>query len=158
MSRVLELRFKRDWSHWKAKTWGYKFSEGRRTQFCPQDSQNCSSTNQSYCLIPRISIIAQSFYRMKPIELVELKVQLQELLDKGFIWPSNSPCGAPVLFVKKKDGTLRLCIDNHQLNKVTVNNKYPLPWIDDLFDQLKGVRVFSKIDLRFGYHQLRIKE
>jgi len=64
---------------------------------------------------------------MKPIELVELKVQLQELLDKGFIWPSNSPCGAPVLFVKKKDGTLRLCIDNHQLNKVTVNNKYPLP-------------------------------
>jgi hypothetical protein len=77
--------------------------------------------------IPGISTIAQSSYRMKPMELVELKVQLQELLDKGFIGPSNSPCGAPVLFVKKKDGTLRLCIDYHQLNKVMVNNKYPLP-------------------------------
>jgi len=92
------------------------------------------------------------------MELVELKVQLQELLDKGFIRPSNSPWGAPILFVKKKDGTLRLCIDYHQLNKVTVKNRYPLPRIDDLFDQLKGARVFSKIDLRSGYHQLRIKE
>ena len=91
------------------------------------------------------------------MELVELKVQLQELLDKGFIRPSNSPWGAPILFVKK-DGTLRLCIDYHQLNKVTVKNRYPLPRIDDLFDQLKGARVFSKIDLRSGYHQLRIKE
>jgi hypothetical protein len=71
---------------------------------------------------------------MAPIEMVELKVQLQELLDKGFIWPSNSPWGAPVLFVKKKDGTLRLCIDYRQLNKVTVKNRYPLPRIDDLFD------------------------
>jgi hypothetical protein len=95
---------------------------------------------------------------MAPMELAELKVQLQELLDKGFIWPSNSPWGAPVLFVKKKDGTLRLCIDYRQLNKVTVKNRYPLPRIDDLFDQLKGARVFSKIDLRSGYHQLRIKE
>jgi len=92
------------------------------------------------------------------MELAELKVQLQELLDKGFIWPSNSPWGAPVLFVKKKDGTLCLCIDYRQLNKVTVKNKYPLPQIDDLFDKLKGVKVFSKIDLRSGYHQLRIKE
>jgi len=92
------------------------------------------------------------------MELVELKVQLQELLDKGFIRPSNSPWGAPVLFVKKKDGTLHLCIGYHQLNKVTVKNRYPLPRIDDLFDQLKGARVFSKIDLRSGYHQLRIKE
>ena len=92
------------------------------------------------------------------MELAELKVQLQELLDKGFIRPSNSPWGAPVLFVKKKDGTLRLCIDYRQLNKVTVKNRYSLPQIDDLFDQLKGARVFSKIDLRSGYHQLRIKE
>jgi hypothetical protein len=95
---------------------------------------------------------------MAPMELAELKVQLQELLDKGFIRPSNSPWGAPVLFVKKKDGTLRLCIDYRQLNKVTVKNRYSLPQIDDLFDQLKGARVFSKIDLRSGYHQLRIKE
>jgi len=92
------------------------------------------------------------------MELAELKVQLQELLDKGFIQPSNSLWGAPVLFVKKKDGTLHLCIDYHQLNKVTVKNRYPLPRIDDLFDQLKGARLFFKIDLRSGYHQLRIKE
>jgi hypothetical protein len=95
---------------------------------------------------------------MAHIELAELKIQLQELLDKEFIRPSNSPWKAPVLFVKKKDGTFRLCIDYHQLNKVTVKNKYLLPWIDDLFDQLKGARVFSKIDLRLGYHQLRIRE
>jgi hypothetical protein len=86
------------------------------------------------------------------MELAELKVQLQELLDKGFIRPSNLPWGAPVLFVKKKDGTLHLYIDYRQLNKVTVKNRYPLPRIDDLFDQLKGARVFSKIDLRSGYH------
>ena len=104
--------------------------------------------------IPGVSPIAQSPYRMAPMELAELKVQLQELLDKGFIWP----LGAPVLFVKKKDGILHLCIDYRQLNKVTVKNRYPLPRIDDLFDQLKGARVFSKIDLRSGYHQLRIKE
>ena len=95
---------------------------------------------------------------MAPVELAELKVQLQELLDKGFIRPSNSHWGALVLFVKKKDGTFRLCIDYRQLNKVTVKNKYPLPQIDDLFDQFKGAQVFSKIDLRSGYHQLRIKE
>ncbi|KAL5803527.1 hypothetical protein ACOSQ4_031832 [Xanthoceras sorbifolium] len=84
--------------------------------------------------------------------------ELSELLDKGFIRPSVSPWGAPVLFVKKKDGSLRLCIDYRQLNKLTVKNKYPLPRIDDLFDQLRGACVFSKIDLRTGYHQLRIKE
>ena len=95
---------------------------------------------------------------MAHIELAELKIQLQELLDKDFIRPSNSPWKALVLFVKKKDGTFRLCIDYRQLNKVTVKNKYLLPWIDDLFDQLKGARVFSKIDLRLGYHQLRIRE
>ncbi|CAH9102252.1 unnamed protein product [Cuscuta epithymum] len=97
-------------------------------------------------------------YRMAPAELNELKTQLQELLDNGFIRPSHSPWGAPVLFVKKKDGTLRMCIDYRQLNKVTIKNRYPLPRIDDLFDQLRGATVFSKIDLRSGYHQLKIKE
>ena len=91
-------------------------------------------------------------YRMAPLELKELKLQLQELLEKGFIRPSVSPWGAPVLFVKKKDGTLRLCIDYRQLNKLTIKNKYLLPRIDDFFDQLKGPSIFSKIDLRSGYH------
>ncbi|KAL0537039.1 hypothetical protein IC582_026007 [Cucumis melo] len=102
--------------------------------------------------------ISRAPYRMAPAELKELKVQLQELLDKGFIRPSVSPWGAQVLFVKKKDGSMRLCIDYRELNKVTVKNRYPLPRIDDLFDQLQGATVFSKIDLRSGYHQLRIKE
>ncbi|KAL0534190.1 hypothetical protein IC582_028475 [Cucumis melo] len=102
--------------------------------------------------------ISRAPYRMAPAELKELKVQLQELLDKGFIRPSVSPWGAPVLFVKKKDGSMRLCIDYRELNKVTVKNRYPLPRIDDLFDQLQGATVFSKIDLRLGYHQLRIKD
>uniref|UniRef100_A0A2N9EHF1 Integrase catalytic domain-containing protein n=1 Tax=Fagus sylvatica TaxID=28930 RepID=A0A2N9EHF1_FAGSY len=92
-----------------------------------------------------------------PAELKELKEQLQELLDKGFIRPSVSPWGAPVLFVKKKDGSMRLCIDYREINRVTVRNKYPLPRIDDLFDQLQGAQIFSKIDLRSGYHQLKIK-
>ena len=94
-------------------------------------------------------------YRMAPLELKELKLQLQELSEKGFIRPSVSPWGEPMLFVKKKDGTLRLC---RQLNKMTVKNKYLLPRTDDLFDQLKGASVFSKIDLRSRYHQLRIKD
>ena len=97
-------------------------------------------------------------HRMAPIELQELRVQLQELLDKGFIRPSTSPWDAPVLFAKKKDKTLRLCIDYRQLNKVTIKNWYPLPRIDDLFDQLSGELVYSKIDLRTGYHQLRVRE
>ena len=86
-------------------------------------------------------------YRMAPMELKELKFQLQELLEKGFIHLSVSPWGAPVLFIKKKDGTLWLCVDYRKLNKMTVKNKYPLPRIDDLFDQLKGASFFSKIDL-----------
>ena len=97
-------------------------------------------------------------YRMAPLELKELKLLLQELLEKGFIRSSVSQWGDPVLFVKKKDGTLRLCIDYRQLNKLMVKNKYPLPRIDDLFDQLKGANIFSKIDLRSGYNQLRIKD
>ena len=84
---------------------------------------------------------------MAQVELKELKLQLQELLEKRFIRPSVSPWGAPVLFVKKKDGILRLCIDYRQLNKLTIKNKYPLPRINDLFDQLKGASIFSKIDL-----------
>ena len=91
-------------------------------------------------------------------ELTELKIQLQELLDKGYITLSVSPWGAPVLFVRKRDGTLRLCIDYMQLNKVTIKNKYPLPHINDMFDQVGGSKILSKIDLWSGYHQIRIKE
>ena len=95
---------------------------------------------------------------MAPLELKELNIQLQELQSKGFIRPSTSPWDAPILFVKKKDGSLRLCVDYRKLNRVTVKNKYSLPQIDDLFDQLCGACYFSKIDLRSGYHQLRIQE
>ncbi|KAK4382169.1 Transposon Ty3-G Gag-Pol polyprotein [Sesamum angolense] len=108
--------------------------------------------------IPGAAPISITPYRMAPLELKELKKQLEELLDKGFIRPSISPWGAPVLFVKKNDGSMRLCIDYRQLNRITIKNKYPLPRIDDLLDQLKGVTVFSKIDLRSGYWQLRVEE
>ena len=91
-------------------------------------------------------------------KMVELKIQLKEMMDKGYIQPSVSPWGTPTLFVKKKDGTLRLCIDYRQLNKKTIKIKYPLPRIDDLFDQLGGASIFSKIDLRSRYHQVRIKD
>ncbi|GJZ52967.1 putative reverse transcriptase domain-containing protein [Tanacetum coccineum] len=96
-------------------------------------------------------------YRLAPSKMQELSNQLQELSDRGFIRPSTSPWGAPVLFVKKKD-YLRMCIDYRKLNKLTVNNRYPLPRIDDLFDQLQGSSVYSKIDLRSGYHQLRVRD
>ena len=109
-------------------------------------------------LHPGTSPISMTPHRMTPVELQELRVQLQELLDKGFIRSSTSPWGAPVLFEKKKDKTLRLCIDYRLLNRVTIKNRYPLPRIDDLFDQLRGARVYSKIDLRTGYHQLRVRE
>ena len=109
-------------------------------------------------VVQRTTPISREPYLMTPTELKELKTQLQELLDKGFIRPSVSPWGAPVLFVKKKDSTLWMCIDYRQINKVTVKNKYPLPRIEDLFDQLKGASVFSKIDLRSRYYQLRVKE
>ncbi|XP_060974274.1 uncharacterized protein LOC133039400 [Cannabis sativa] len=109
-------------------------------------------------LIPGAEPVSKAPYRMAPAELKELKIQLQGMLDLGFTRPSVSPWGAPVLFVKKKDGTLRMCIDYRELNKLTIKNKYPLPRIDDLFDQLQGKTVFSKIDLRSGYHQLRIRE
>jgi hypothetical protein len=108
--------------------------------------------------VPGAAPVSKTPYRMSTPELKELQMQLEELLKKGYIRPSVSPWGAPILFVKKKDGTLRLCIDFRQLNKYTIKNKYPLPRIDDLFDQLRGEKIFSKIDLRSGYHQVRIKE
>ena len=109
-------------------------------------------------LRPSTSPISMTPHRMTPVELQELRVQLQELLDKGFIRPSTSSWGALVLFAKKKDESLRLCIDYRQLNRVTIKNRYPLPRIDELFDQFRGARVYSKIDLRTGYHQLRVRD
>jgi hypothetical protein len=108
-------------------------------------------------LVPGTAPIFKRPYRMAANQLTELKEQLQELLDKGYIRSSASPWGALIIFVPKKDGTQRMCVDYHSLNEVTIKNKYPLPRIDDLFDQLKGESVFSKIDLRSGYHQLKIK-
>ena len=95
---------------------------------------------------------------MPSSELVELKKQLDEMLQKGYIRPNSSPWGSPAIFVDNKDVSLRMCVDYHQLNDVTIKNKYPLPRIDDLFDQLSSANVFSKIDLRTGYHQLKIKK
>jgi hypothetical protein len=108
-------------------------------------------------LLPGTAPIAKRLYRMSVGELEELKKQLKELLDKQFIHPSSSPLGAPVIFMGKKDGTQRMCVDYRALNEVTIKNKYPFPRIEDLFGQLKGGKVFSKIDLRSGYHQLRIR-
>jgi hypothetical protein len=109
-------------------------------------------------LLPGTPPISKRSYRMPKNELVELKKQMAELQAKGFIRPSSSPWGAPVMFVEKKDGTQRICVDYRSLNEVTIKNKYPLPRIEDLFDQMKGTSVFSKIDLRSGYHQLKIQE
>nr|GFD04848.1 putative reverse transcriptase domain-containing protein [Tanacetum cinerariifolium] len=103
-------------------------------------------------------LLARALYRLAPFEMKELSEQLQELPDKGFIRPSSSPWGAMVLFVKKKYGSFRMCIDYRELNKLAVKNHYPLPRIDDLFDQLQGSNIYSKIDLRSGYHQLRVRE
>jgi hypothetical protein len=108
-------------------------------------------------LQPGTAPISKRPYRMPPAELAELKRQLQELLEKGFIRPSTSPWGCSALFVKKKDESLRMCVDYRPLNAVTIKNKYPLPRIDVLFDQLVGAKVFSKIDLRSGYHQIKIR-
>ena len=109
-------------------------------------------------LVPGSALVSKTPYRMSTPEILELKMQLQDLLEKKYTRSSVSPWGAPVLFVNKKDGTLRLCIDYRQLNKATVKNKYPFPRIEDLFDQTRGEKIFSKIDLRFGYHQVRIKD
>nr|GEW42490.1 putative reverse transcriptase domain-containing protein [Tanacetum cinerariifolium] len=109
-------------------------------------------------LIHGAARVARAPYRLVPSKMKELAEKLQELTDKGFIRPSSLPWGAPVLFVKKKDGSFQMCIDYRELNKLTVKNHYPLPRIDDLFDQLQGSSVYSKIDLRSGYHQLRVRE
>ena len=109
-------------------------------------------------LVADAAPIAKAPYRHSLAQNVELENQLNDLLQKGYIRPSKSPWGAPVLFVKKKDGSLRLCVDYRGLNKLTVKNKFPLPRVDDIFDHLHGAKVFSKIDLRSGYHQIRIKE
>jgi hypothetical protein len=107
-------------------------------------------------LLPGTPPISKRPYRMPVNELVELKKQIVELQLKGFIRPSSSSWGAPVLFMEKKDGTQWMCVDYQSLNEVTIKNKNPLPRIEDLFDQMKGASVFSKIDLRLGYHQLKI--
>jgi hypothetical protein len=107
-------------------------------------------------LIPGTAPISRRPYRMPPNELAELKIQLNELLKKGLIQPSSSPWGCPAIFVKKKDESLRMCVEYRPLNAITIKNKYPLPRIDILFDQLSKAKVFSKIDLRSGYHQIKI--
>nr|GFA08048.1 putative reverse transcriptase domain-containing protein [Tanacetum cinerariifolium] len=109
-------------------------------------------------LVPGAAPVARAPYRLAPSKMKELSEQLKELFDKGFIRPSSSPWEAPVLFVKKKDGSFRMCIDYRELNKLTVKNRYPLPKIDDLFDQLQGSSIYSKIELRSSYHQLRVRE
>ncbi|GJX82667.1 putative reverse transcriptase domain-containing protein, partial [Tanacetum coccineum] len=109
-------------------------------------------------LIPGATPVARAPYRLAPSEMKEVSEQLQGISNKGFIRPSSSPWGAPVLFVKKKDGSFRMRIDYRELNKLTVKNRYPLPRINDLFDQLQGSNIYSKIDLRSGYHQLRVRE
>ncbi|GJS84237.1 putative reverse transcriptase domain-containing protein [Tanacetum coccineum] len=109
-------------------------------------------------LIPGAAPVARAPYRLAPAEMKELAEQLKELSDKGFIRPSSSPWGAPILFVKKKDGSFQMCIDYRELNKLTVKNRYPLLRIDDLFDQLQGSNIYSKIDLRSGYHQLKVRD
>ncbi|GKA18217.1 putative reverse transcriptase domain-containing protein, partial [Tanacetum coccineum] len=111
-----------------------------------------------HILIDGAAPVARAPYRLSPSEMQELSDQLQELVDQGFIRTSTSPWGAPVLFVKKKDGSFRMCIDYQELNKLIVQNHYPLPRIDDLFDQLQGSSTYSKIDLRSGYHQLRVRD
>ncbi|GJV93166.1 putative nucleotidyltransferase, ribonuclease H [Tanacetum coccineum] len=126
----------------------------------PEDLPGLPPTRQvefQIDLVPSAAPVARAPYRFAPSEMEELSTQLQELSDKGFIRPSSSPWGASVLFVKKKYGSFQMCIDYRELNKLTVKNRYPLPRIDDLFDQLQGSSVFSKIDLRSGYHQHRVR-
>jgi hypothetical protein len=108
-------------------------------------------------LLPETAPISKRPYRMDVKGLVELKKQIEELVEKGFFRPSSSPLGAPVLFVNKKDGSRRMCVDYRILNELTIKNKYPLPQIEDLFDQMRGAMILSKIDLRSGYHQLKIR-
>ncbi|GJT42077.1 putative reverse transcriptase domain-containing protein [Tanacetum coccineum] len=127
----------------------------------PEDLSGLPPTRQvelKIDLLPGAATVAWAPYRLASSELKELSDQLKELSNKGFIRPSSSPWGASVLFVKKKDGSFQMCIDYRELNKLTMKNRYPLPRIDDLFDQLQGSNVYSKIDLRSCYHQLRVRE
>ncbi|GKE18039.1 putative reverse transcriptase domain-containing protein [Tanacetum coccineum] len=127
----------------------------------PEDLPGLPPTRQvefQIDLVPGAAPVARAPYRLAPFEMKELSEQLKELSDKGFIRPSSLHWGAPVLFVKKKGGSFWMCIDYRELNKLTVKNRYPLPRIDDLFDQLQGSSFYSKIDLRSGYHQLRVRE
>ncbi|GKD24421.1 putative reverse transcriptase domain-containing protein, partial [Tanacetum coccineum] len=114
--------------------------------------------NDETLIIRGAAPVARAPYKLAPLEMQELSDQLQELADRGFIRPSTSPWGAPVLFVKKKYGSFKMCIDYRDLNKLIVKNRYPLPRIDDLFDQLQGSSTYSKINLRSGYHQLRVRD
>nr|GFC09232.1 putative reverse transcriptase domain, ribonuclease H-like domain, aspartic peptidase domain protein [Tanacetum cinerariifolium] len=127
----------------------------------PEDLPGIPPTRQvefQIDLIPGVAPVVHAPYRLASSEMKELSDQLQKLSDKGFIRPSSSPWGAPVLFVKKKDGSFLMCIDYRELKKLTVKNRYPLPRIDDLFDQLQGSSIYSKINLRSSYHKLRIRE
>nr|GFC62461.1 putative reverse transcriptase domain-containing protein [Tanacetum cinerariifolium] len=127
----------------------------------PEDLPGLPPTRQvvfQIDLIPGAAPIAWAPYRLAPLEIKELSEQLKELSDKGFIRPISSPWGILVLFVKRKDGSFRMCINYRKLNKLTVKNRYPLPRIDDLFDQLQESSIYSKIDLRSGYQQLRARE
>ncbi|GKD61822.1 putative reverse transcriptase domain-containing protein [Tanacetum coccineum] len=127
----------------------------------PEDLSGLPPTRQvefQIDLVLGVAPVARALYQLAPAKMQELSTRLQELFDRGFIRPNSSPWGAPVLFVKKKDGSFRMCIDYRELNKLTVKNRYPLPRINDLFDQLQGSKVYSKIDLRSGYHQLRVCE
>jgi hypothetical protein len=134
-----------------------KFSDALPEEL-PKDLPSRRQVDHVIKVMPRVAPLTKAPYQMSHEELKELKVQLEELLVKGYIKPSKSPYGAPVLFVHKKDGTLRMCVDYMALNKATVKNQYPLPRIDDLFDRLLGAKVFSWIDLCSGYYQIRIAE
>jgi hypothetical protein len=122
----------------------------------PEDLPSRRRVDHAIEVMPRVAPPAKAPNKMSHEELKELKVQLEELLAKGYIKPNKSPYGAPVLFVHKKDRTLRRCVDYRALNKATMKNRYPLPCIDDLFDRLSGAKVFSRIDLRSRYYQIRI--
>nr|GFB78965.1 putative reverse transcriptase domain-containing protein [Tanacetum cinerariifolium] len=126
--------------------------------YCDASIKGLGSVLMQRDKVPGAAPVARAPYRLAPSEMKDLSEQLKELSDKGFIRHSSSPWGDPVLFFKKKDGSFRMCIDYRELNKLTVKNRYPLPRIDDLFDQLQGSSVYSKIDLRSGYHQLRVQE
>ncbi|GKD74005.1 putative reverse transcriptase domain-containing protein, partial [Tanacetum coccineum] len=129
-----------------------------RTEESLKSLKSAKLGEQKLDLVPGAKPITKSLYRLAPLEMQELSEQLRELQDNGFIRRSPFPWGAPVLFVKKNDASFRMCIDYQKLNKRTIKNRYPLLRIDDLFDQLQGSHYFSKIDLRFGYHQLRVHE